>query len=299
MFWFFERAARRCRLPSAAHAVPARGRPTAQGAARAERLQNAAVQGRLPLLRKREPCRSCESEYGWVDKEGGVVHIPIERAMDVLLERGSAGACPTAAGRNVVTQDSFGGPDRSSRGEHGDVVTWPAALGGDGCMSVMCAHDGRRVCAGRGARASTRRHPTCERQDAGGAVARWRSTSASTQQLPLDAAVQRRGTARPSSSATTSATRPVVCVMTFVYYECPMLCTSGAERPGPSALRRDRPRPSARSSTSSPSASIRAKRPCWPPPRRRRTYRIATSGRERPPQGWHFLTGDEGRDRRA
>jgi hypothetical protein len=26
--------------------------------------------------------------YGWIDREAGVVHIPIERAMDLLAERG-------------------------------------------------------------------------------------------------------------------------------------------------------------------------------------------------------------------
>jgi hypothetical protein len=28
------------------------------------------------------------NSYGWVDKEQGVVHIPIERAMDTVVERG-------------------------------------------------------------------------------------------------------------------------------------------------------------------------------------------------------------------
>ena len=31
---------------------------------------------------------SCLHEYGWVDKNAGVVRIPIERAIDVLAERG-------------------------------------------------------------------------------------------------------------------------------------------------------------------------------------------------------------------
>jgi hypothetical protein len=35
--------------------------------------------------------------YGWVDRDKGVVHIPIDRAMDLLAERGrvSAGANDT------------------------------------------------------------------------------------------------------------------------------------------------------------------------------------------------------------
>jgi len=29
--------------------------------------------------------------YGWVDKDGGIAHIPIQRAMDLILERGIPG----------------------------------------------------------------------------------------------------------------------------------------------------------------------------------------------------------------
>jgi hypothetical protein len=28
------------------------------------------------------------SSYGWIDRPTGVVHVPIERAMELLLERG-------------------------------------------------------------------------------------------------------------------------------------------------------------------------------------------------------------------
>ena len=28
------------------------------------------------------------TEYGWVDRDAGVVHLPIERAIDLVLERG-------------------------------------------------------------------------------------------------------------------------------------------------------------------------------------------------------------------
>ena len=31
------------------------------------------------------------STYGWVDKDGGIAHIPIERAMDLVLVRGIPG----------------------------------------------------------------------------------------------------------------------------------------------------------------------------------------------------------------
>ncbi len=43
------------------------------------------------------------SSYGWVDQSGGVVHIPIDRAMELIAQRGlptapQAGTAPTAAG---------------------------------------------------------------------------------------------------------------------------------------------------------------------------------------------------------
>ena len=57
--------------------------------------------------------RQGESEkltsYGWVDKEGGVTRIPIDRAMEVMLQRGFAARPGGADALNVVTQDSSSG----------------------------------------------------------------------------------------------------------------------------------------------------------------------------------------------
>ena len=47
--------------------------------------------------------------YGWVDKDGGVTHIPIDRAMEVMLQRGFPSRPDGADARNVVTQDSSSG----------------------------------------------------------------------------------------------------------------------------------------------------------------------------------------------
>lgn len=47
--------------------------------------------------------------YGWVDKQGGVAHIPIDRAMEVMLQRGYAARTEGGDGKNVVTQDSSSG----------------------------------------------------------------------------------------------------------------------------------------------------------------------------------------------
>ena len=49
------------------------------------------------------------SEYGWVDKDGGVTHIPIDRAMEVMLQRGFPARAEGGNALNVVTQDSSSG----------------------------------------------------------------------------------------------------------------------------------------------------------------------------------------------
>ena len=83
--------------------------------------------------------------------------------------------------------------------------------------------------------------------------------------------------------------RPVV--LAFVYYDCPMLCTqvlNGAVERARRAVARRR----ARTSRSSPSASIRARRRRL---RRREEGGVpasATSG-PAPTAAWHFLTGDQ------
>ena len=49
------------------------------------------------------------STYGWVDKDGGVARLPIDRAMDVMLERGFPARAEGGNALNVVTQDSSSG----------------------------------------------------------------------------------------------------------------------------------------------------------------------------------------------
>ena len=48
-------------------------------------------------------------EYGWVDKDGGVAHIPIDRAMEVMLQKGFPARAGGGNALNVVTQDSSSG----------------------------------------------------------------------------------------------------------------------------------------------------------------------------------------------
>jgi len=49
------------------------------------------------------------TRYGWVDKDGGVTRIPIDRAMDVMLQRGFPARTDGGDTLNVVTQDSSSG----------------------------------------------------------------------------------------------------------------------------------------------------------------------------------------------
>ena len=47
--------------------------------------------------------------YGWVDKDGGVTRIPIDRAMELMIQRGFPTRGEGGDALNVVTQDSSSG----------------------------------------------------------------------------------------------------------------------------------------------------------------------------------------------
>jgi len=49
------------------------------------------------------------TSYGWVDKDGGIARLPIDRAMEVMLERGFPARADGGNALNVVTQDSSSG----------------------------------------------------------------------------------------------------------------------------------------------------------------------------------------------
>src|ERR1051325_6769012 len=55
------------------------------------------------------------SSYGWVDKDGGVTRIPIDRAMEVLLQRGFPARADGGDALNVITQDSSSGRTKLPR----------------------------------------------------------------------------------------------------------------------------------------------------------------------------------------
>jgi hypothetical protein len=101
-FWFFEgreRAANQAGQQFPLAAGVKREQPTPA-------LQTQPFQD-IYMLRENEAQRL--GSYGWVDKDGGVTRLPIDRAMEVMMQRGF----PTRPGGgdalNVVTQDSSSG----------------------------------------------------------------------------------------------------------------------------------------------------------------------------------------------
>ncbi len=119
---------------------------------------------------------------------------------------------------------------------------------------------------GRRRRAASGRRPTRARRR----CARSASTSGSTSTVPLDLALPRRGRARRSRSASYFGGKPVILVARVL--RVPDALHAGAERPRRARCARCRST-SARSSTSSPSASTRARRPSSRRRRRRPTSR--------------------------
>ena len=101
-FWLFEGR------ESAAHTA-AQQYPLAAGVIRevpAPRLQPQPFKD-VYVLRGEEAARL--SSYGWVDKQGGVTRIPIDRAMELMLQRGFPVRSEQGDALNVVTQDSSSG----------------------------------------------------------------------------------------------------------------------------------------------------------------------------------------------
>jgi hypothetical protein len=102
-FWFFEGQARSAdkaaqKYPLAA-ALPHKEPPTPN-------LQKQPFKD-IYMLRQGESEKL--TSYGWVDKEGGVTHIPIDRAMEIMLQRGFPARTDGGNALNVVTQDSSSG----------------------------------------------------------------------------------------------------------------------------------------------------------------------------------------------
>lgn len=108
-FWFFERNEQA--LDRAAQQFP-----LAVGRAKEPPLPHLQTQPfkDLYLLRRHEAEQL--GSYGWVDKANGIVRLPIDRAMDVLLEKGlPVGADAPPSSLNQVVQDSSSGRTSAPR----------------------------------------------------------------------------------------------------------------------------------------------------------------------------------------
>jgi hypothetical protein len=76
--------------------------PLAQAPGRLPPAPRLQTQPFADIDQQRAEERELLHSYGWVDEKAGIVHIPIERAKELLLERGlpvaRAGSPPPAAG---------------------------------------------------------------------------------------------------------------------------------------------------------------------------------------------------------
>lgn len=107
-FWFFER--QELAIDQRVQQYPlAAGKPKEPPT---PRLQTQPFKD-IYLLRRGENEKL--ERYGWVDKEAGLTHIPIDRAMEVLIERGMPARTEAPAGFNQVVQDSSGGRTAAPR----------------------------------------------------------------------------------------------------------------------------------------------------------------------------------------
>ena len=59
--------------------------------------------------------RGVLTSYGWVDKASGVVHIPIDRAMELTLQRGLPARAESSGMPAMVVQDSSAGRTSAPR----------------------------------------------------------------------------------------------------------------------------------------------------------------------------------------
>ena len=107
-FWFFEGRARSTDQASQRY-------PLAVGLSKQPPAPNLQTQPfrDVYLLRQSEAERL--GSYGWIDKEGGIARIPIDRAMELTLERGLPARADGGDGRTTVVQDSSAGRTRAPR----------------------------------------------------------------------------------------------------------------------------------------------------------------------------------------
>src|SRR5687767_11095198 len=102
VFWFFEGQRQ------TADTV-ARKYPLAVGQDKLPPTPNLQTQPFQDIFTLRQSEAARLGTYGWVDKEGGIARIPIDRAMELTLQRGLPVRAGGSSDLNVVTQDSSSG----------------------------------------------------------------------------------------------------------------------------------------------------------------------------------------------
>lgn len=102
-FWFFEGQARKADATAQKYPLAA-GMPHKEPPA--PNLQKQPFKD-IYMLRQGETEKLMS--YGWVDKDGGVTRIPIDQAMEIMLQRGFPARAEGGNALNVVTQDSSSG----------------------------------------------------------------------------------------------------------------------------------------------------------------------------------------------
>ncbi len=67
------------------------------------------------IYRLKTEQRHALNSYGWMDKANGVVHIPIDRAMELTLQRGLPAREGGSSAPSMVVQDASGGRTSAPR----------------------------------------------------------------------------------------------------------------------------------------------------------------------------------------
>jgi hypothetical protein len=101
-FWFLEGQERTA-------SALAQKYPLAVGQQKAPPLPNLQTQPFKDVYELRHSENEKLTSYGWVDKEGGIARLPVDRAMEVILQRGLPTRSDGGNALNVVTQDSSSG----------------------------------------------------------------------------------------------------------------------------------------------------------------------------------------------
>jgi len=107
-FWLFERQ-------NAANDVAVQQFPLAVGQDKEPPAPRLQTQPFKDVYLLRQDSNERLNSYGWADKANGIVHIPIDRAMELTLQQG----LPTRAGEpgvaGMIVQDSSGGRTTATR----------------------------------------------------------------------------------------------------------------------------------------------------------------------------------------